>query len=163
MVSVQLFRAAEDALRSHCEREYPREACGFLIGPDPASLGDASREIRRAIPAINEANDGRQRRFVIASDEVRRREAEVESSAEAVLGFYHSHPDQPAAPSRLDQAHAWPWYSYLVVSVESGRAREMTAFELNAKRRRFEPIRLEPADDDRVPPTGRPFASGPAR
>ncbi len=34
-----------------------------------------------------------------------------------VLGFYHSHPDHPARPSEYDRAHAWPFYSYVIVAI----------------------------------------------
>ena len=31
---------------------------------------------------------------------------ELEGTGRRILGFYHSHPDHPAAPSRFDQEHA---------------------------------------------------------
>jgi len=39
-----------------------------------------------------------------------------------VVGWYHSHPDHPARPSEYDRDHAWPWYSYIIVSVQKRRA-----------------------------------------
>ena len=39
-----------------------------------------------------------------------------------LLGWYHSHPDHPARPSEFDREHAWPWYSYVIVSVRERRA-----------------------------------------
>ena len=37
-----------------------------------------------------------------------------------LLGFYHSHPDHPARPSQYDLDHAWPFFSYVIVSVRGG-------------------------------------------
>ena len=47
-----------------------------------------------------------------------------------VIGWYHSHPDHPARPSEYDREHAWPWYSYMIVSVRERVAREMTSWRL---------------------------------
>jgi proteasome lid subunit RPN8/RPN11 len=58
----------------------------------------------------------------------------VEKDARArgleVLGYYHSHPDHPALPSISDREHAWPWYSYVIVSVERGSAKDLTCWVL---------------------------------
>ena len=50
----------------------------------------------------------------------RRRKARAGSRAR-LLGFYHSHPDHPAKPSQYDLDHAWPSFSYVIVSVMAGR------------------------------------------
>jgi proteasome lid subunit RPN8/RPN11 len=55
-----------------------------------------------------------------------------------VIGFYHSHPDHPAVPSQFDLDHAWPVYSYLIVSVIQGQSAELTSWELVEDRSRFE-------------------------
>jgi proteasome lid subunit RPN8/RPN11 len=59
-----------------------------------------------------------------------------------VSGFYHSHPDHPALPSAFDTEHAWPWYTYVVVSVDAHGVRGVGAFELDAERQRFLPCEL---------------------
>ena len=60
-----------------------------------------------------------------------------------VLGFYHSHPNAEARPSRFDLDHAWPFYSYLIVSVSQGRAGAMTCWRLTDDRSRFIPEEIE--------------------
>jgi proteasome lid subunit RPN8/RPN11 len=55
-----------------------------------------------------------------------------------LLGFYHSHPDHPARPSQYDLDHAWPTFAYIIVSVASGSAREMTVWWLKEDRSSFE-------------------------
>ena len=54
-----------------------------------------------------------------------------------VIGWYHSHPDHPARPSQYDQDHAWPWYSYVIVSVHNGSPQDMTSWRLDDDRHAF--------------------------
>ena len=63
-----------------------------------------------------------------------------------VLGFYHSHPDHPARPSRYDLDHAWPFMSYVIVSVRAGVPDAMTSWRLREDRSAFDPERLTYAE-----------------
>jgi proteasome lid subunit RPN8/RPN11 len=54
-----------------------------------------------------------------------------------VLGFYHSHPDHPAEPSDFDREHALPFYSYIIVSVDKGKAGNFRSWELTPGRDKF--------------------------
>jgi proteasome lid subunit RPN8/RPN11 len=54
-----------------------------------------------------------------------------------VVGFYHSHPDVAARPSEFDKEHAWPYYSYVIVSVRGGQPFEMTSWRLAEDRSIF--------------------------
>ncbi len=54
-----------------------------------------------------------------------------------VVGFYHSHPDNHAVPSQYDLDHAWPTYSYVIVSVNGGRGGELRSWEMQSDRARF--------------------------
>jgi proteasome lid subunit RPN8/RPN11 len=66
-------------------------------------------------------------------------EKEAEGTGKMVLGFYHSHPDHPARPSEYDREHAWPFYSYVIVAIEKGRAADMTSWVLDDATSRFAP------------------------
>jgi len=63
-----------------------------------------------------------------------------------LLGFYHSHPDHPARPSQYDLDHAWPFFSYIIVSVRAGRPEAMTSWRLREDRSAFDPERLTYAE-----------------
>jgi proteasome lid subunit RPN8/RPN11 len=67
-----------------------------------------------------------------------------------VVGWYHSHPDHPARPSEYDREHAWPWYSYIIVSVTKGVAGEMTSWRLQDDRAGYEKERIEVRTETRV-------------
>jgi proteasome lid subunit RPN8/RPN11 len=55
-----------------------------------------------------------------------------------LLGFYHSHPDHPAMPSQYDLDHAWPFFSYVIVSVQGGEPAELRSWRLRDDRSQFD-------------------------
>jgi proteasome lid subunit RPN8/RPN11 len=140
-IPARLLSRLETAARA----AYPDEACGFLFS-DAGTADAARREIRSVEPAANEVEGERRRRFVISPGELRAAEERGARRGEIVSGFYHSHPDHPARPSEFDTAHAWPWYAYIVVSVDRGGACRAGAFELDAERERFGALALDVTD-----------------
>ena len=48
-----------------------------------------------------------------------------------LFGVYHSHPDAPVEPSRADLEFAWPGFTYLVLSLQSGEVRDIAVWSLN--------------------------------
>jgi len=125
-----------DAIRRHGESDYPHECCGLLIGCFDA---DGRKSVLETYPITNSREEAAKRnRFLIAPDELMRGEKYARSIRRDVVGFYHSHPDHPAVPSQFDLDHAWPVYSYIIVSVYSGRAQELLSYELRADRSRFD-------------------------
>ncbi len=136
-----LSPGARDSIAAHGRRAYPEEACGFLVGKEVGGID--TRGIDRAIATENAAGVDRRRRFVIPAEELRTAEARLVGTGETVLGFYHSHPDGPGRPSALDEAAAWPGYTYVVIGVRAGRADEPGAFELDAITGRLDPAPLD--------------------
>jgi proteasome lid subunit RPN8/RPN11 len=59
-------------------------------------------------------------RYLIDPLAYMRIEREADKRGVDVLGIYHSHPDVAARPSQFDLDHAWPNFSYLIVSVHRG-------------------------------------------
>ena len=119
------------------ERAYPGECCGVLVG-QPGEI----KQVHRLLPVVNRRADD-PHRYLIAPEDLQRVEAEVRQADLEVLGFYHSHPDHPAAPSSFDAEHAWPWYSYLIVRVDRGRAVEATSWQLAGDRSAMLPESLD--------------------
>jgi proteasome lid subunit RPN8/RPN11 len=119
----------EVRLRSHCEAQYPNEACGALFG-----RGDGVVEawtVTELSPAPNEHGDDRKRRYLIPPDFQLQAEKHAEATDQDVLGYYHSHPDHPAQPSEYDRTHAWFGYLYLICSVQQGRSTDLNGFTLD--------------------------------
>ncbi|MGA2096154.1 MAG: M67 family metallopeptidase [Candidatus Acidiferrum sp.] len=135
-----------DKIRAHGVETYPHECCGALLGKDHGFAAGAepkvenhgiSREVLGLFPLVNRRDDSPRNRFSVTADDVR--EAEKAASAQGfdVIGWYHSHPDHPARPSDYDRDHAWPWYSYIIVSVQQRVAQDMTSWRLNDDREAF--------------------------
>lgn len=120
-------------IRRQGERAYPAECCGVLAG-----TSGAVKEVSRLVPMTNRRTDD-PHRYLISPDDLRRVEAELRSAGLEVLGSYHSHPDHPAVPSAFDTEQAWPWYSYIIVRVERGRAAELTSWILEDDRSAMRP------------------------
>ncbi|MEZ5286186.1 MAG: M67 family metallopeptidase [Vicinamibacterales bacterium] len=139
--SLTLEGAVDGAIRAHGEQTYPHECCGALIGRDGVVV-DAY-----ALP--NTTEEGPRRRFLVRPSDYRAAEGRATEQGCDLLGFYHSHPDHPARPSQYDLDHAWPVFSYVIVSVREGTAGDMTSWTLAADRSRFdeEPLHVQPAAD----------------
>ncbi len=118
-----------ESIGRHGEASYPKECCGFLIG----RAGDDATRVERVLPASNDGPEGRSDRFTIHPETVLAVHKEARAAGLDVVGFYHSHPDHPARPSRLDREDAWPGLSYLIVSVAEGRAVETRSWHLSAE------------------------------
>lgn len=126
-----------DRIRRHGESDYPHECCGLLIGSFDAAGGKVADEIFPISNAREEA--AKRNRFLIDPADLMRGEKYARQRRRDVVGFYHSHPDHPAVPSAFDLEHAWPVYSYVIVSVRDGRAEDLFSYELRSDRSRFDP------------------------
>lgn len=132
---IRLKKEHIDEINRHSGTEYPYECCGILIGKFEADQSKTVEHILRIANAREEKD--KHNRFLITPDEVMHGEIFARKNKMDVLGFYHSHPDHPAAPSDYDLEHAWPSYSYIIVSVVEGRAENITAWELANDRSKF--------------------------
>jgi proteasome lid subunit RPN8/RPN11 len=124
---------AAAAIRLHGRESYRDEACGVLYGRAAAE----AKRVLRAAPMVNAREDERHRRFVVTPSDYRRAEEEASRSGLTLLGFYHSHPDHAAYPSRYDLEHAFPFFSYVILEVERGEPKEMRSFVLSEDRSEF--------------------------
>src|SRR5204863_5186146 len=118
------------AIRAHGEETYPHECCGALGGRD--------RMVTATVPLPNTTEEGPRRRFLVRPSDYRDAERRALELGGELVGFYHSHPDHPARPSQYDLDHAWPTFAYVIVSVVSGAAADMTVWFLKDDRSTFE-------------------------
>ena len=118
------------AIRTHGEETYPNECCGALIGHDGV-IGETL-----ALP--NMTDEGPRTRFRVTPRDYREAERRASELGGELLGFYHSHPDHPARPSQYDLDHAWPFFSYVIVSVREGVSGDMTSWRLREDRSAFD-------------------------
>lgn len=133
---IVLDREQEDAIRRQGEAEYPHECCGLLIGRMAA---DNRKTVAEVYPVSNaREQEARHNRSLILPGEYVRGERYARGLGLEVVGNYHSHPDHPAEPSQFDLDHAWPTWSYIIVSVGGGQARDLRSWEMRADRSRFD-------------------------
>jgi len=125
-----------EQMARHGEETYPHECCGFLLG---RADGD-SHTVMEARRQSNARTDSRENRFLITPEDFRDAERYARATGQALVGIYHSHPDSPARPSEYDRDHAWPWFSYIIVSVDHGRAVDTKAWQLKDDRSAYDAV-----------------------
>jgi proteasome lid subunit RPN8/RPN11 len=152
---LRIKEAQLEAIRRHGARDYPGECCGVMLG----KANSFCKEVGEIVPLKNLRNDparaqellpvddpGREterNRFLIDPLDQLRVEKDARARGLEVLGYYHSHPDHPARSSNYDCEHAWPWLSYIIVSVVGGTAKDLTCWVLAEDRGTFHPEELE--------------------
>ena len=129
-MALSLQDGVDAAIRAHGQETYPNECCGALYGRDGV--------VSATLALANTTEEGPRRRFLVRPQDYRQAEARASELGAELLGFYHSHPDHPARPSQFDLDHAWPFFSYIIVSVRGGAAEDMTSWRLRDDRSAFD-------------------------
>src|SRR5690606_25616441 len=93
---LRVTRAALESMRQSAREAAPDECCGLLLGREA---------IEEARAAANVAAD-RRRHFEIDPQPLIDAHRAGRRGGPQVLGYYHSHPAGPAAPSATDRATA---------------------------------------------------------
>ena len=126
LTRVTVSAAAWTAILDHAAAEWPREACGLLIGRTDAT-GEAVVAAADEAANLSEADDAFEIDPVARIDLQRRLRAAGEGRA--VIGHYHSHPFGEAHPSARDLARAEEdGLVWLIVSAGPEGARGVGAY-----------------------------------
>ena len=124
-------------IRRHGQATYPEEGGGLLLGR--FEDGRAIVDEVRVLPNTWEVDAEKRRRYLIPSRVMLREERQADARGLDIVGYFHSHPDHPARPSEFDRDHALPNWSYVIVSVHGGQARDVLAWQLREDRSAFDP------------------------
>ncbi len=131
---LEITQAILNQIYVHGENAYPEEGAGFLLG----SADGENRQVIAILGLSNAREDtARHNRYLLTPLDYLRGEQEGERLGLDVLGVFHSHPDHPNRPSEYDREWAMPWFSYLITSVQAGRASESRAWRLAEDRTEF--------------------------
>ena len=107
---LQLSKVLYEEMVAHCQREYPKEACGILAGNDHV-VNDLYPMTNVDQSPISYQMDPTEQLRIMKQMRVRTQE---------MLAIYHSHPRGPAAPSAQDIARAfYPDAAHIIVSLAS--------------------------------------------
>ncbi len=122
-------------IEAHGERTFPHECGGMIIGHFSK---DGQKSVVELLPMENAMDASEQHnRVLILPKDVLRAERYARSQKLDVIGYYHSHPDHPAIPSQFDLDHALPVWTYIIVSVENGKAVDIRTWEMENDRSKF--------------------------
>ena len=127
-------------IHANGEEAYPEEGAGFLIGTD----SDA-RRVLSVLPLPNSRErEARHNRYIITPQDYLYGEDEADRLGMTLLGVFHSHPDHPNAPSEYDRDWAQPFFSYVITSVQRGKAIASRSWRLLEDRSSFqeEPVKI---------------------
>lgn len=129
-----------DEITRHVEGTYPNEGGGLLIG---RVADDGAKVLEEVKVFANQREIEEQYHRILITDRlVKEAEDYADGKGAVLIGFFHSHPDQPARPSEFDREHALPWWSYVIVSVQQGAAADVLSWQLRDDRSAFDEERI---------------------
>ncbi|WP_445632472.1 JAB1/MPN/MOV34 metalloenzyme domain-containing protein [Nostoc sp. DSM 114161] len=127
-------------IRTHAENIYPEECCGIIFGY-LASEGKTTVEVMPTENAWNteagaefsgeRTGESKKRQYTIAPEVMLQAQKQARDRSLSIIGIFHSHPDNPAIPSECDRLYAWQGYSYIIVSVQNGKATQVRSWSLD--------------------------------
>jgi len=122
-------------IKKHCEKIYPEECCGFMVG----SFAENIKVVSEVIPVKNyEIVSERKNRFKINEFDFFKTEKIANKRNQTIVGIYHSHPDDYAKPSKIDLEFGLPGFSYFIISVKNGKINKFNSWILADNRLAFE-------------------------
>jgi proteasome lid subunit RPN8/RPN11 len=131
-----------DLIHEHGEQAYPEEGAGFLIGTDG--------KVENVLPLQNaREQEARHNRFLITPEAYLNAELTADRLGLSLIGVFHSHPDHPNHPSEYDREWAQPFFSYIITTVNEGKAIESRSWRLVEDRSRFEEEAIEVSEPQR--------------
>ena len=121
-------------IHAHGEAAYPEEGAGLLMGK-----AEGEQKLVSAILKLGNTREdaARHNRYLLSPQDYLKGEMEADRLGLEVIGVFHSHPDHPNRPSDFDREWAMPWFSYLITSVQAGKAVESRSWQLVENRTGF--------------------------
>lgn len=154
MVMLQISDTLLNQIYTECRKQYPNEACGFVLGESGAKSTSV-----QVVPCKNIQNELHQKdparyprdaktAYTIDPEEMKKIEEKycrggVTPPVE-IIAIFHSHPEHGVYFSDEDKGMAAPWgeplfpgLSYLVVSVYGGEVKNASDFYWDGEKKDF--------------------------
>jgi proteasome lid subunit RPN8/RPN11 len=118
-MKLEIAEKLMEQIHTHGERAYPEEGAGLLLG----KYNGDTRVVKAILALTNAREDAdRHNRYLITAEDMMTGEREAMRLGLDIVGVFHSHPDHPNRPSEFDREWAMPWFSYIITSVNKGKA-----------------------------------------
>jgi proteasome lid subunit RPN8/RPN11 len=121
---IEVLAGPWQTMVSHAESKYPRECCGAMLG----AHRDGRKVVTTAVPLPNSFNGAQDARYEISPDDLLAADRAACNHGLELLGIFHSHPDCDAYFSATDLQNSCPWFSFVVLSIQSGRFHHAHSF-----------------------------------
>ena len=119
---------AWETMVAHAESKFPNECCGAMIG----NIDGGEKRVTLAVPLENAYAGAQGARYELRPQDLLEADRSARSSGLDLIGIFHSHPDCDAYFSKTDLENSCPWYSFVVLSVKSGKFDHAASFLPNA-------------------------------
>lgn len=130
--SYTLDPSALQAIKFSALKAFPGESCGFVWGVTEGKNNKVllAREVNNIRPLA-------ERHLYFEIDPKAYMEAEkfAEQNQIALMGVFHSHPNQAAIPSNYDHIAAFPNFLYIIVSLVATKINEIRCWQLGTHER----------------------------
>ena len=131
---IKLNKIQLDQIKYEAIASYPIECCGLLIGTTHNNL----HTINNIIPCNNAVKSPGNDRFEIDPQDRINQECRLRGTRNSVIGHFHSHPDCPSKPSKIDIEMAYePKMIWLIISVMKGKFQEFGTYQLNKSKQEY--------------------------
>jgi proteasome lid subunit RPN8/RPN11 len=109
---------------SHAEQTYPHECCGAMLG----HIDGDKKTVTEAVPLENASIGERWRHYELRPEDLISAEKSARDRGLDLIGIFHSHPDCDAYFSETDLRNSCPWFSFIVLSIKSGKFDHANSF-----------------------------------
>lgn len=135
MTTINLAATLQATIFAQMEAAYPNEGGGFLLG----TRDDSGYHVVEVVAVANTfATEEQYHRYAMRPESWAQMEDIADERGLALIGYYHSHPDSASTPSEYDRVHALPHFVYIITSVRSAQAVEMSVWLLREDRTAFD-------------------------
>jgi proteasome lid subunit RPN8/RPN11 len=137
---LRIPRALVETMVAHCQRQYPKEACGILAG---------RQDMVEAVHPMTNVEDS-PIGYSMDPKEQLAVEKQMRQRGHRMIGIYHSHTATEAHPSSVDVRLAIsPDISYVLVSLKDRQAPVVKSYRIQGTTSIPEPVVIEPSPPSR--------------
>ena len=131
---IKVNETAWKAMVAHAEAKYPTECCGAMLGTTTiGSINGDVKDVTLAQPLENAYSGSQGARYELRPEDLLEADKKARAAGLDLIGIFHSHPDCDAYFSKTDLENSCPWYSFVVLSVKSGKFDHANSFLPNAE------------------------------